>query len=191
RGGLGRVATQTRRERSEERRRSSATPSTAATEQRGMAKQIGPVPAIDSSFNRRNNCAVPDVRVRFLDLPAQYATLADDMRAAVRRWLAACGRDGDTLHAPGGERVRAILPVHLFGRMCDVDALAALAADAALEVVEDAAQAIGARSADGRAAGAMTRFGCLSFYPTKNLGGAGDGGAVVCARQTDAATVRT
>ena len=48
-----------------------------------MAKQIGPVPAIDSSFNRRNNCAVPDVRVRFLDLPAQYATLADEMRAAV------------------------------------------------------------------------------------------------------------
>ncbi len=229
---------------------------------------------------------MPDVRIRFLDLPAQYATLADEMRAAVdevfgsqafilgptvarfeaalarylgapvvvgvasgtdalylalsaagigagdavlttpfsfvatataiartgarpyfadiepasfnldpaavRRWLSeVCRRDGAGLRAPGGERVRAILPADMFGRICDVEALAALARAAELDLIEDAAQAIGARTADGRAAGALARFGCISFYPTKNLGGAGDGGAVVCTRDADAALVRT
>ena len=110
--------------------------------------------------------------------------------AAVDRWLAACRREGELLRAPGGERVRVILPTHLFGRICDMDALTALARAHALEVVEDAAQAISARAADGRAAAALGRFGCLSFYPTKHLGGAGDGGAVVCTRAGDAALVR-
>lgn len=111
--------------------------------------------------------------------------------AAVRAWIGACPRDDGGVRAPGGERVRAILPTHLFGRICDVEALETIARDARLDLVEDAAQAIGARMADGRAAGALGRFGCISFYPTKNLGGAGDGGAVVCAREDDAAVVRS
>lgn len=111
---------------------------------------------------------------------------------AVRVWIErACKRDGAMLRAPGGEPVRAILPVHIFGRPCGLAALGGLAAEHGIEVVEDAAQAIGARlDGTGPYAGTVGRFGCISFYPTKNLGGAGDGGAVVCARAEDAAAVR-
>ena len=113
--------------------------------------------------------------------------------AWARRWLAeACRRDGGVLRAPGGEVVRALLPVHLFGRPCAITELATLAAEHGLVVVEDAAQAIGAR-VDGRGpfAGTVGRFGCFSFYPTKNLGGAGDGGCVVTDDPAGAALVRS
>lgn len=73
---------------------------------------------------------------------------------------------------------RAILPVDLFGLCADMDAINALAAEHHLVVIEDAAQAIGA-SYRGRRACSLGRAGCLSFYPTKNLGGAGDGGMVL------------
>jgi dTDP-4-amino-4,6-dideoxygalactose transaminase len=73
-------------------------------------------------------------------------------------------------------RLRAIVPVHLYGRAADLDALLALASELGVPVVEDAAQAIGARDASGRRVGARGRVACFSFYPTKNLGGAGDGG---------------
>jgi dTDP-4-amino-4,6-dideoxygalactose transaminase len=110
----------------------------------------------------------------------------------VEAWLATCRRDGARLRAPGGEVVRAILPVHLFGRPCAVAEIGALAAGAGLVVVEDAAQAIGARvGGDGAHVATLGRFGCLSFYPTKNLGGAGDGGAVVCGDAADADAVRS
>ncbi len=109
----------------------------------------------------------------------------------VARWIAKeCRRDGDVLRAPDGERVRAVLAAHLYGRLCDMDGLARVARDEELDLIEDAAQAIGARMVDGRAAGALGQFGCISFYPTKNLGGAGDGGAVVCRSEHDAALVR-
>ena len=87
------------------------------------------------------------------------------------------------------ERVAGILPVHLFGRLAPMGALAALAERRGLWVVEDAAQAIGAR-ADGTSAGAFGRAGCLSFYPTKNLGALGDGGMVLTRDATLAAYVR-
>jgi dTDP-4-amino-4,6-dideoxygalactose transaminase len=77
---------------------------------------------------------------------------------------------------PAG-RVRALLPVHLFGRVADVAGLSELARRHELALVEDAAQAFGAR-ADGRAVGGAGTVGCFSFYPTKNLGGVGDGGLV-------------
>ena len=70
---------------------------------------------------------------------------------------------------------KAILPVHLFGQCADLDALCRMAKEADIPVMEDAAQAIGAEL-NGRRAGAMGDIGCFSFYPTKNLGGAGDGG---------------
>ena len=78
---------------------------------------------------------------------------------------------------PHEGRVKALLPVHLFGRAADVAALAEVAARHDLALVEDAAQAFGARAA-GRALGGHGRFGAFSFYPTKNLGGFGDGGLV-------------
>src|SRR4051795_1695761 len=75
------------------------------------------------------------------------------------------------------DRTAAILAVHLYGQMCDMDALDAVARRHGLIVLEDAAQAHGARYRDGRAGsfGAATAF---SFYPSKNLGALGDGGAV-------------
>jgi dTDP-4-amino-4,6-dideoxygalactose transaminase len=70
---------------------------------------------------------------------------------------------------------KAIIPVHLFGQCAEMDAIAAIAQRHGLWVVEDAAQAIGARHR-GRSAGSMGAIGCLSFYPTKNLGAFGDAG---------------
>jgi dTDP-4-amino-4,6-dideoxygalactose transaminase len=83
-----------------------------------------------------------------------------------------------------GRIVRAIVPVHLFGLCCEMDAINELAARFSLIVIEDAAQAIGAEypAKDGRArqAGTMSAAGSFSFYPSKNLGAAGDAGAIVC-----------
>ena len=70
---------------------------------------------------------------------------------------------------------KAILPVHLFGQCADLDAICRMAKAADVPVMEDAAQAIGSEL-DSRRAGALGDIGCFSFYPTKNLGGAGDGG---------------
>jgi len=75
-------------------------------------------------------------------------------------------------------RTRAIVPVHLYGRIADMPAIGRLAQARGLYVVEDGAQAIGA-ALDGRPCGAHGDAGCLSFYPSKNLGAAGDGGMVV------------
>lgn len=81
--------------------------------------------------------------------------------------------------ALGGDAA-AILPVHLFGRMADMPAFSDLCGRRGLELVEDAAQAFGS-SLHGRSAGTWGRVGCFSFYPTKNLGAAGDAGAVATA----------
>ncbi len=72
-------------------------------------------------------------------------------------------------------RTRAIMPVHLFGQCADMDAILEVASAHGLAVIEDAAQAIGAEY-HGRRAGTMGVIGCFSFFPSKNLGGAGDGG---------------
>src|SRR5205823_1920448 len=75
-------------------------------------------------------------------------------------------------------RTRAIVPVHLYGQMADMDAIMRIAKECKLAVIEDAAQAIGAEH-DGKRAGSMGHYGCLSFFPSKNLGAAGDGGMIV------------
>ncbi|MBA3532352.1 MAG: DegT/DnrJ/EryC1/StrS family aminotransferase [Ardenticatenales bacterium] len=74
-------------------------------------------------------------------------------------------------------RTRAIVPVHLFGQMADMDPIMELAEKHKLYVIEDAAQAIGAEY-KGRRAGSIGHLGCFSFFPSKNLGGFGDGGMV-------------
>ncbi len=73
---------------------------------------------------------------------------------------------------------KAIIPVHLFGQMADMDSVMKFASKHNLVVIEDAAQAIGAEL-DGRRAGSMGHYGCFSFFPSKNLGCFGDGGMVV------------
>jgi len=74
-------------------------------------------------------------------------------------------------------RTRAILPVHLFGQACDMEGLSDVAKEHDLPIIEDAAQAIGTRSPLGPA-GSLGAYGCFSFFPSKNLGGFGDGGLV-------------
>jgi len=75
-------------------------------------------------------------------------------------------------------RLRAILPVHLYGQPADLDALLSLARELGVPLLEDAAQAIGARDRGGRRIGGRGRVATFSFYPSKNLGGAGEGGLV-------------
>jgi dTDP-4-amino-4,6-dideoxygalactose transaminase len=74
-------------------------------------------------------------------------------------------------------RTRAIMPVHLYGQMAEMDPIMEIAAKHNLVVIEDAAQAIGAEY-KGRRAGSIGHLGCFSFFPSKNLGGFGDGGMV-------------
>lgn len=90
----------------------------------------------------------------------------------------------DYRRGPWRERLVGVLPVHLFGATVAVDSLLKLARARGLFVVEDAAQAVGAAipGAEPRLAGAVGDAGCLSFYPTKNLGGLGDGGMVLTSK---------
>jgi dTDP-4-amino-4,6-dideoxygalactose transaminase len=75
-------------------------------------------------------------------------------------------------------RTRAIIPVHLYGQMADMNAVMRVAEANQLVVIEDAAQAIGAEY-QGRRAGSIGHYGCVSFFPSKNLGAFGDGGMIV------------
>ncbi len=76
-------------------------------------------------------------------------------------------------------RTRAIMPVHLYGQMADMDRIMDIARRHGLRVIEDAAQAIGSEDAKGRRACSIGDIGCLSFFPTKNLGAFGDAGMCV------------
>jgi dTDP-4-amino-4,6-dideoxygalactose transaminase len=76
-----------------------------------------------------------------------------------------------------GPATKAVIPVHLYGRMCDMQAVGAFAREHGLRVIEDAAQAHGAQR-DGAMAGTAADAGCFSFYPGKNLGAFGDAGAI-------------
>lgn len=99
---------------------------------------------------------------------------------AVRRFLEEDCRRGDEglpVHKATGATIRILLPVHLYGLCADMDALNAIAREHNLKVLEDACQAYGATYA-GKRAGALGDLAAFSFFPTKNLGGAGDGGMV-------------
>src|SRR5205085_12208594 len=88
------------------------------------------------------------------------------------------------------EATRAILPVHLYGQCAEMDAILEIAARHNLPVIEDAAQAIGAEDKDRRA-GSMGRIGCFSFYPSKNLGAAGEAGLLTTNDDALAERLRT
>lgn len=87
--------------------------------------------------------------------------------------------DANRVESAITEKTRAILPVHLAGQMVDMDQIMAFARQRNLYVIEDACQALGA-DYRGRRAGSVGHLGCFSFFPSKNLGGAGDSGMVVC-----------
>jgi dTDP-4-amino-4,6-dideoxygalactose transaminase len=106
-----------------------------------------------------------------------------------------CQLDADgTWKTKSGEKVRAMVPVHLFGLCCEMDALLEIAERYRLDVIEDAAQAIGAEFPSRKRiakAGTMGKVGFFSFYPSKNLGAAGDAGMVVCHDEELAQKLRT
>ena len=103
------------------------------------------------------------------------------------------GADG-TWKTRSGEQIRAMIPVHLFGLCCEMDTLLEIAERYRLDAIEDAAQAIGAdfpfRKRTARA-GTMGKVGSFSFYPSKNLGAAGDAGMVICRDEELAEKLRT
>jgi len=86
--------------------------------------------------------------------------------------------DPNLIEAAITPKTKVIMPVHLFGQLADMDPIMEIARRHNLKVVEDAAQAIGAEY-KGRKAGSIGDYGCFSFYPSKNLGAAGDGGMIV------------
>jgi dTDP-3-amino-3,4,6-trideoxy-alpha-D-glucose transaminase len=111
-----------------------------------------------------------------------FATVAAILLAGARPVLVDPDPDSMLLSAAGlraalSPRTRAVIPVHLYGRLAPMDELLDVARPAGLHVVEDAAQAHGARDAHGRRAGSFG-VGAFSFHPSKNLGAFGDGGAV-------------
>jgi dTDP-4-amino-4,6-dideoxygalactose transaminase len=87
--------------------------------------------------------------------------------------------DPEKIEAAISDKTRAIIPVHLFGQMADMDPIMDIAKKHNLTVIEDAAQAIGSEDDKGRRAGSIGHMGCFSFFPSKNLGGFGDAGMVV------------
>jgi dTDP-4-amino-4,6-dideoxygalactose transaminase len=114
--------------------------------------------------------------------------LDDCLRKKCRR-----GPDGALVTA-AGNRVRAIMPVHLFGCVCDMDRIGALASEFDLPVIEDAAQAIGSdypsKSGKTLRAGAIGEASYFSFFPSKNLGAFGDAGMATCREAGLAAQIK-
>ncbi|MEW6412600.1 MAG: DegT/DnrJ/EryC1/StrS family aminotransferase [Candidatus Zixiibacteriota bacterium] len=97
--------------------------------------------------------------------------------------------DPNLIEAAITAKTKAIIPVHLFGQLADMDPIMAVAKKHGLKVIEDAAQAIGAEY-KGHAAGSFGDYGCFSFYPSKNLGAGGDGGLIVTDNDDNADLMR-
>ncbi|MCF6158837.1 MAG: DegT/DnrJ/EryC1/StrS family aminotransferase [wastewater metagenome] len=98
--------------------------------------------------------------------------------------------EADKITPAISKKTKAILPVHLYGQCADMDAILGIAHTRGISVIEDAAQAIGALY-KGKHAGSLGDTGCFSFYPTKNLGGYGDGGLVTTSNDALAGLVKT
>jgi dTDP-4-amino-4,6-dideoxygalactose transaminase len=125
----------------------------------------------------------------FLDIDPTTYNLRVDL---VEQFLEKdCERRADQLYnRRTGGRVRSLMPVHLYGQCADMDALCKLAARFGLSLIEDAAQAIGSECPGGKRAAGIGDIGCLSFFPTKNLGAFGDAGMVVTNDDALAARLR-
>jgi dTDP-4-amino-4,6-dideoxygalactose transaminase len=149
-----------------------------------MALGIGPGDEVITTpftfFSTVSSITRLGAKTLFVDIDADGFFVSAE---GVRQLLAARARmrDGRAIDMKTGLAIRALLPVHLFGLVCAMNELTALARDYNLAIVEDVAQACGSRmSMDGqnKFAGAIGALGCFSFFPSKNLGGFGDGGLV-------------
>lgn len=162
-----------------------------------MAMGLGPGDAVvtsDYSFFATGGCiARVGAAPVFIDIDPVTYNLST---TALEQYLTeSCRRDDDgSLRTPKGEKVRAIVPVHLYGLCCEMEPILDIAARFGLEVIEDAAQALGSEyQLRGKIskAGTMGNSGTFSFYPSKNLGAAGDAGMIVCQDEAFAKHVRT
>jgi dTDP-4-amino-4,6-dideoxygalactose transaminase len=117
-------------------------------------------------------------RPAFVDIDADTFNISP---AAIEKFIdSQCvSRDGGLFNRATGGRIRSVMPVHLYGQVADMTRIAAIASRHGLTIIEDAAQAIGSADAQGRRACSIGDIGCLSFFPTKNLGAFGDAGMVV------------
>ncbi len=146
-----------------------------------MALGLGPGDAVITTpytfFATAGTIARAGARPLFCDIdPQTFNVCPGQVRALIER---ECQAGGGLIHRPSGTRVKALMPVHLYGQLCDMGPLMDLARRFDLKVIEDAAQAIGARDSQGRQAGSFGDVGCFSFFPTKNLGAFGDAGMCV------------
>ncbi len=161
-----------------------------------MELKIGPGDAVITSpysfFGTAGSIVRLGARPIFVDIePATYNISPRRLREVLAK-KGKPGKDGQ-LRDAAGSRIRAIMPVHLFGLCADMNAILDIAREYRLPVIEDAAQAIGAeypRTGGAAKAGTMGEIGCFSFYPSKNLGAAGDAGLVVCRDHALAARLR-
>ncbi|MBV8741085.1 MAG: DegT/DnrJ/EryC1/StrS family aminotransferase [Sinobacteraceae bacterium] len=146
-----------------------------------MGLEIGPGDAVLTTpytfFATAGTIARSGATPLFCDIDPVTFNLAP---AAVRSFIEQrCERKQGQLLTRKGLRVKAIMPVHLYGQMADMPPLMQLAQANGLRVIEDAAQAIGSQDVQGRRACSYGDVGCLSFFPTKNLGAFGDAGMCV------------
>jgi len=132
-------------------------------------------------------------RPLFADIDSETYNISS---SAIRECLEKnCQIDSDGApRTNSGKKIRAIVPVHLFGLCCEMDALHEISERFQLDLIEDAAQAIGAEFPLGESvakAGTIGEAGLFSFYPSKNLGAAGDAGMILCRDETLARKLRT
>jgi len=126
-------------------------------------------------FATAGTIARTGARPVFCDIdPATYNLSASAVQGFIDDHCAAQG--GQLINRATGGRIRALMPVHLYGQSADMDPLMAMARRYGLKVIEDAAQAIGTGYKNGVRAGTIGDVGCFSFFPTKNLGAFGDAG---------------
>ena len=145
------------------------------------------VPALTFYATAGAVCRV-GARPVFADVAAETLTMGvRELEAVLDREFIT--RDGRLATRGGGHLLKAVIPVHLYGFPVPVAELRRVLDGRGVALIEDAAQAVGAVAGGGRV-GMLGDAGCFSFYPTKNLGGAGDGGAVTTASETTAAAVR-
>ena len=147
-----------------------------------MALEIGPGHEVVTSpytfFATAGTIARTGARPIFCDIDPVSFNL--DPQAVATFLTRGCERrNGALVNRATGGIVKALMPVHLYGQVADMEALLTLARQHGLKVIEDAAQAIGAADGQGRRACSFGDIGCLSFFPTKNLGAFGDAGMCV------------
>ena len=114
-------------------------------------------------------------RPAFCDIdPATFNIAPSAVRSFIEKNCSA--QDGKLINRATGGRVKALMPVHLYGQSADMAPLMAIAQEFGLKVIEDAAQAIGTEYTHGTRVGSIGDIGCFSFFPSKNLGAFGDAG---------------